>query len=114
MRKIVIVVAKMRDCFFDLIRSGAKRYEVRDEPFEGAQAILYVRPEDGKELGLYRIKDVFKLPRSEDARLVRLSGISEDEFYELFPSVADEGPAELWVARIGEPINLECLLEETK
>lgn len=112
MRKTTIITAKMQSRFFDLVLAGTKRYEVRDEPFGDAQAIRYIDSEDGRELGIYRIEETLQLRRDEDDRLIDLAGISKDEFYELFPPVSDGGPSKLWVARIGEPIDIRHLLRE--
>lgn len=110
MERTVFITAKIRDRFFDLIRAGKKRYEVRSASFGDARIIVYVSAEDGSFLGMYEIGETMVCDRSDDAEAMRLSGISEKEFYELFPPVDMGGTSKLWIARIGMPINVERLL----
>lgn len=111
MRKTVVISAKIREKYAELIRAGIKRYEIRIEPFDDAQAIRYVGAKDGEELGLYRINASYSINRDEEERLMAMSAISAKEFHQLFPPIDQGGPGTLWVAEIGEPVTMEQLLK---
>jgi hypothetical protein len=112
MRKTIVISARIKEEYMRLIRTGVKRYEIRVDPFDDAQAIRYVGAESGKELGIYRIKSTSRLNRSDEDRLIRMSAIGKEGFLQLFPPVVQGGPDRLWVAEIGEPVTVENLLEE--
>ena len=84
MKRTVFVTAKICNRFFNLIHTGEKRYEVRSAPFEDAQVIVYVSAEDGSFLGMYEIAETMMCDRHNDSETIKLSGISGEEFYELF------------------------------
>ena len=107
MKRTVFVTAKICNRFFNLIHTGEKRYEVRSAPFEDAQVIVYVSAEDGSFLGMYEIAETMMCDRHNDSETIKLSGISGEEFYELFPPIDRGGASKLWIARIGMPINKE-------
>lgn len=111
MKRTVFVTAKICNRFFNLIHTGEKRYEVRSAPFEDAQVIVYVSAEDGSFLGMYEIAETMMCDRHNDSETIKLSGISGEEFYELFPPIDRGGASKLWIARIGMPINKEQLLK---
>ena len=110
MERKVFITAKIRDRLFDLIRTGRKRYEVRDASFEDARMIVYISAEDLSLLGIYELGESMALDRGDDTETIRLSGVSEKDFHELFPPPDRGGASKLWVARIGAPINVEQLL----
>lgn len=46
---------------------------------------MYVSAEDGSFLGMYEIAETMMCDRHNDAETIKLSGISREEFYKLFP-----------------------------
>ena len=50
--------------------------------------------------------------REDDERVLELSGISRQDFRDLFPPETNGGPPSLWVARLGQPTGLDDLFEE--
>lgn len=113
MKRTVIITARIRDDYAELIRSGTKTYEVRDEPFGDAQIIHYISQNEGTSLGTYSLEGQFSLGRDEDSKLISYAAISEEAFYELFPRATDGGPRCLWVARIGDQVDMEKLIGES-
>ncbi len=71
--------------------------------------IVYVSAEDGSFLGMYEIAETMMCDRRNDSETIKLSGISREEFYKLFPPI--DGASKLWIARIGMPISKEQLLK---
>ncbi|MCI1934699.1 MAG: hypothetical protein LKJ31_06325 [Atopobiaceae bacterium] len=111
MKKTIIISAKIEDEFMSSIKNGIKRYEIRDSSFENADAISYFSSNSGNYLGTYKIIDTFKLDRDHDYEAIKLSAVTVEQFYYLFPTLADRGPHILWVAKLGNPISLEKLVE---
>lgn len=109
MKRTTIITAKLKDGFFDLIRRGEKKYEVRDEPFGDARIIRYVSSTSGRQLGMFGLGDRSKAGRREDERLIKLAAIPESEFYELFPPTEKGGAEELWIAEILGPMTIDDL-----
>ncbi|OZG59891.1 hypothetical protein BLEM_2066 [Bifidobacterium lemurum] len=114
MQRTTILTAKMRDEFARLVHDGKKRYEVRTEPLDGAQAIRYVSALDGRELGMYRIGKAFRRNRDDDDALISLAAISPDDFHALFPRPEEGGPSVLWIAEILGPTTIEQLMEDER
>ena len=79
MERKVFITAKIRDRLFDLIRTGRKRYEVRDASFEDARMIVYISAEDRSLLGIYELGESMALDRGDDTETIRLSGVSEKD-----------------------------------
>lgn len=110
MRTTIIITAKIRDEFMELIRERRKKYEIREEPFNGAQAIRYVSSRDGRELGVYRIVDTFEIPRSQKDSVIEISAIGTQQFRSLFPDHDDDDKQSLWVAHLGGETTVDELL----
>lgn len=110
MKRTVIITAKIADEYAKLILSGEKHYEVRDSSLEGADAIHFESSSTGIDLGTYRLLSCFAVDRDKDPISRKYSMAPDDQFDELFPPVTSGGPATLWVARLGERINLEDLI----
>ena len=110
MKKTTIVTARIQRSYYNLIQKGIKKYEVRDCPFEGADAIWYIDSETNKGLSLQRLSKASPFSRNQDELTMRLSAVDGTEFYELFPPSSEGGPSVLWVARIGEEVPMEQLL----
>lgn len=53
MKRTVFITAKLQDNYFELIKNGTKKYEVRDESFIDAQVIRYISSSSGNELGFF-------------------------------------------------------------
>lgn len=94
----------------DLIREGRKKYEIRQEPFNGAHAIRYVSSRDGRELGVYRIIDTFEIPRSQKDSIIEISAIGAQRFHSLFPDRDDDDRQSLWIAHLGAETTIDELL----
>lgn len=112
MKTTIIITAKIQDEIMELIREGRKRYEIRDEPFNDAQAIRYVSSRDGRELGMYRITDTFDIPRSQKDSVIEISAVGAPQFHRLFPNRNDDDKQRLWIAHLGTKTNVAELLKE--
>lgn len=110
MRTTIIITAKIQDEFMELILEGRKKHEIREEPFNGAQAIRYVSSRDGRELGVYRIIDTFEIPRSRKESVIGISAIGEQRFHSLFPDRDDDDRQSLWIAQLGVATTVDELL----
>lgn len=93
MRTTVVISAKLRDEYAELIRTGKKHYEIRTEPFGKAQAIRFVSACDGSELGIYRIKTAYPKNRTDERQLIDMAAIGDKAFHKLFPPVEEGGPS---------------------
>ena len=109
-RTTVVISAKLRDEYAELIRTGKKHYEIRTEPFGKAQAIRFVSACDGSELGIYRIKTAYPKNRTDERQLIDMAAIGDKAFHNLFPPVEEGGPSTLWVAEIGASTTIEELV----
>lgn len=105
------MTARIRRPYYDLIRSGAKEYEVRDYSLEGVDAIWYVDSGTSEGLSLRRLSGATSFSRDQDQLVACLSAVGRKEFYGLFPPSSEGGPSVLWAARIGEEVSMEQLLE---
>ncbi len=110
MRNTIIITAKIQDEFMELILEGRKKHEIREEPFNGAQAIRYVSSRDGRELGVYRIIDTFEIPRSRKESVIGISAIGAQQFHSLFPDRDDDDRQSLWIAQLGAATTVDELL----
>ncbi|MEK0226342.1 hypothetical protein [Bifidobacterium mongoliense] len=110
MRTTVVISARLRDEYAELIRTGKKHYEIRTEPFGEAQAIRFVSAHDGSELGIYRIKGSYPKDRRDEKQLIDMAAIGDEAFHKLFPPVEEGGPSTLWVAEIGARTTIEELI----
>lgn len=106
----MVISAKLRDEYAELIRTGKKHYEIRTEPFGKAQAIRFVSACDGSELGIYRIKTAYPKNRTDERQLIDMAAIGDKAFHKLFPPVEEGGPSTLWVAEIGASTTIEELV----
>lgn len=109
MRTTIIITSRSKDEFMELI-PGAKKHEIREEPFNGAQAIRYVSSRDGRELGVYRIIDTFEIPRSRKESVIGISAIGAQQFHSLFPDRDDDDRQSLWIAQLGAATTVDELL----
>ena len=112
MKRTVIVTVKIRPDFYQLIENGTKKYEVRTESFGDAQAIVFLDAATGRRLGMRRVLGSRQYHREDDERVLELSGISRQDFRDLFPPETNGGSPSLWVARLGQPTGLDDLFEE--
>jgi hypothetical protein len=116
MKTTTIITAKIKPGIYQMIESGEKTLEVRDDKYQGADAIRYVSSVDGRYLGTYRIDDTTSLPmdRQIDREIARSAAcVSKDTFDNLFTT--DNFPPEcpIEVALIGERIDdYQQLFEE--
>lgn len=105
------MTAKLKDEFYDLILSGKKKYEIRDESFGDAQIIRYISSISGRQLGIFALGNRSRVDRSEDERLIKLAAVPRSVFYKLFPTVENGGVKELWVVEILSPIDIDDLFK---
>lgn len=94
----------------ELILDGRKKHEIREDPFNGAQAIRYVSSRDGRELGVYRIIDTFEILRSRKESVIGISAIGAQKFHSLFPDRDDDDRQSLWIAQLGAATTVDELL----
>lgn len=106
-----VASARIELNYYRLIDLGVKKYEVRAESLEGIDAFYFLDNKTDDFLGVHTIEQVCSFDRSEDGLVLNLSAISHDEFYRLFPALADGGPNRLWVAKLGPCISLNTLLK---
>lgn len=107
MKTTTIITAKIYPEIYQRIVSGQKRYEVRAEPFDGANVIHYVDTGTGKTLGYWTLGVQHWFSRADDSFVFTLAGVSEKEFYKLFPITSllfTHAPQDLYVAPIGYEI----------
>ena len=119
MKATTIITAKIRPDIYQLIKQGNKQYEVRDESFQGAETIRYIRADDSKLLGIYRLGPEDALDRTHDNLLQALAGVSLEMFDGLFPRtetkfcITCNGVKTLYVAHIGKHLeSVEDLFRE--
>lgn len=111
MKTTKIVSARIKSSYYRLINLGIKKYEVRTESLEGADAFYFIDDKTDDLLGIRAIEQVFSFDRSEDELVLNLSAICPNDFYRLFPPLDNGGPDRLWVAKLGQNINLDRLLK---
>ena len=110
MKIITLASAKIRRAFYELIRPGVKRYEVRTAPLSNVDAFVFRDDHSGEVLDILRIEEAFPVERDDDHLALRLSGIGAGDFRELFPRPEDGGPERLWVAKLGERVSFDELM----
>jgi hypothetical protein len=88
MKTTTIITAKIHPNIYELIRTGEKRYEVRDESFRQAHFIRYIDSRTGKQLGVFAIGMETAYGRGDDETLKLLAKVNDDTFDELFPPKA--------------------------
>lgn len=110
MKKTTLLTAHIKAAYFSLILEGKKHFEIRDTSPAGAEAIIFLDDNSGSYLGAYRIVDILELRRSDDKKAVKLSGISRDQFYRLFPCESKGGSSTLWAIRLGARTTISELL----
>jgi hypothetical protein len=108
MRLTRIITAKVKPGIYRLIESGEKTLEVRDDSYQGADAIRYVNCVNGRYLGTYRIDAVSSLPM--DCQIDReiamnAARVGRQEFDRLFPAENFPPGHPVEVALIGERID---------
>lgn len=116
MRNIGIIIAKIEPDIYQRILEGSKTCEVRDEPFDYAEAIRYISSEDGSLLGVHRIGGEERIPRLQHTeRLLRsLAGVGDETFDRLFPNRTPSHAQYLYVADIGERLDsVDDLFKDT-
>lgn len=110
MKIVTLASAKIRRPFYELIRAGVKRYEVRTAPLSNVDAFVFRDDHSGEVLDILRIEEAFPVERDDDQLALRLSGIGAGDFRELFPRPEDGGPERLWVAKLGERVSFDELM----
>ncbi|MCI1831529.1 MAG: hypothetical protein LKI88_00725 [Bifidobacterium sp.] len=105
-----IVTAKIERDVYSRIDAGQKHYEVRSESFDGASIIRYVASDDLQLLGIRELGVEQEFERESDEFVLSLAGVSESDFYKLFPhpnQIFSGLPSNIWrlyAARIGERV----------
>jgi hypothetical protein len=106
MRHLHIVTAKIKPSIYALIQDGSKHYEIRNESFQGAQAICYVSADSGRTLGIHMLGPELTLGRdTDDLALQQLSGLDRRSYLSMFPKALIPTQPVLYAAGIGKPIN---------
>ena len=105
MKHIRIVAAKIRPEIFQLITTGQKRFEVRNEDFEQATVIQYISTDESHQtLGFYEIDGGQSEIHTYDRDLIaRIASVSS-------PTIADLGLGlgkfgSIYIAKIGNRID---------
>lgn len=108
MKAITIITARIEPGIYRLIEQGRKRYEVRDESFQHADAIRYMDAETGELLGVYWLGPEGEFDRTHDPITQSMAGVDDDTFHRLFPRTEDC----LYVARIRSCTSLNDIFPE--
>lgn len=110
MKKTTIITAKILDYYADLINRGVKRYEVRSDSLDGADAICLISAETGRYLGTYEVLSTICFTRDADEEVMRIAQTTPEQFYGLFPRPSEGGPINLWAAELGKRTSVEALV----
>jgi hypothetical protein len=102
MKHIRIVAAKIRPEIFQLITTGQKRFEVRNEDFEEATVIQYLSTDESHEtLGFYEINRASEIETVDRELLSLIASVPESIIRELSLG----GLRHTYVANIGNRID---------
>lgn len=93
---VPVTVAKLKPEYWEKIKNGEKRFEVRDEYTE-ADFFVFTSPEAGELLGSAKIMSRFELRGERDIEAIAgLADVTPQEAKELFGA----GSAPLYVYRV--------------
>lgn len=112
MKTIKIITAKIKEDIFDKVRSGEKRFELRNETFEHADVIRYVSDKlPNRFLGMYYISGEQVQENNEESLgfNMGLACVDSAEFSRMFPKYSFPT---LYSVAIGKPVTAGELFKE--
>ncbi|MCI1637459.1 MAG: hypothetical protein LKI30_05080 [Bifidobacterium crudilactis] len=102
MKHIRIVAAKIRPEIFQLITTGQKRFEVRNEDFEQATVIQYISTDESHEtLGFYEINRASEIKTADRELLSFIASVPKS----IIRDLSLGGLRHTYVANIGDRID---------